>query len=275
MPIVALHDIELHYDDQGPADASETLLFVHGSLASSRWWQPVRPHLPAAWRLIAVDQRGSARARRPDADDEEAFYAIPRLAADLAQFVAALGLTDYHLVAHAFGGAVALEGIVSGLLQPHSLILVDTAPAMGVVTPEEAFPYLAQMRTDRGMLTRALASLMPAHPPDDFFQRLVDDAQAMPAAAFTGPARALAHWNIMAQLPHVHLPTLLIWGEQDMMVDSEATRFTFLGIAGAANLEVFRGCGHCPMIEQPDAFADSVIRFIEEDKLLPHADLER
>ena len=186
-----------------------------------------------------------------------------------------MGLTDYHLVAHAFGGAVALQGIVSGLLQPHSLILVDTAPAMGVVTPEEAFPYLAQMRTDRGLLARALASLMPAYPPDGFFQRLVDDAQAMPAAAFTGPARALAHWNIMAQLPHIHLPTLLIRGDQDMMVDSEATRFTFLGISGAANLEVFRGCGHCPMIEQPDAFADSVVRFIEEDKLLPHADLER
>lgn len=275
MPMIALRDIDLHYTDQGPAEAEETLLFVHGSLASSRWWQPALARLPADWRLIAMDQRGSGGSRRPGAEEDEAFYTVPGLAADLAQLVTALGLTHYHLVAHAFGGAVALEGIVSGLLQPHSLILVDTAPAMGVVTPAEAFPYLAQMQADRGLLVRALASLMPRQPPDDFFQRLVDDAQAMPAAAFTGPARALAHWNVMAQLPHIHLPTLLIWGDQDMMVDSEATRFTFLGIAGAANLEVFRGCGHCPMLEQPDAFADSVVRFIEEDKLLPHADLER
>lgn len=263
MPLIALPDIELHYVEQGPADAGETVLFVHGSLASSRWWQPVMSRLPAAWRLIAPDQRGSGRSRRPGADDDEAFYSIPRLAADLAQFVEALGLDDYHLVAHAFGGAIALEGIVSDLLRPRSLILVDTAPALGVVTPAEAYPYLVQMRTDRGLLVRAFASLMPGHPPNDFFQSLVDDARTMPAAAFTGPARALAQWNVMAQLPNIHLPTLLIRGDQDMMVDAEATRVTFLSIPGAGNLEVFRGCGHCPMIEQPDAFVDSVVQFIE------------
>ncbi|MFZ1471690.1 MAG: alpha/beta hydrolase [Anaerolineae bacterium] len=263
MPLIALPDIELYYVEQGPADAGETVLFVHGSLASSRWWQPVMSRLPAAWRLIALDQRGSGRSRRPGADDDEAFYTIPRLAADLAQFVEALGLDDYHLVAHAFGGAIALEGIVSDLLRPRSLILVDTAPALGVVTPAEAYPYLVQMRTDRGLLVRAFASLMPGHPPNDFFQSLVDDARTMPAAAFTGPARALAQWNVMAQLPNIHLPTLLIRGDQDMMVDAEATRVTFLSIPGAGNLEVFRGCGHCPMIEQPDAFVDSVVQFIE------------
>ena len=85
MPLIALPDIELYYVEQGPADAGETVLFVHGSLASSRWWQPVMSRLPAAWRLIAPDQRGSGRSRRPGADDDEAFYTIPRLAADLAQ----------------------------------------------------------------------------------------------------------------------------------------------------------------------------------------------
>lgn len=54
-------DIELYYVEQGPADAGETVLFVHGSLASSRW-QPVMSRLPAAWRLIALDQRGQPAA---------------------------------------------------------------------------------------------------------------------------------------------------------------------------------------------------------------------
>lgn len=274
MPFVTLPDIRLHYLEQGPGTAVTTLLFMHGSLASSRWWQATLACLPQSWRALAVDLRGSGLSRQPGADDDERFYGVPALAADLAAFVEAVGLHDYFLVAHAFGGAVALHGIVDGLLVPHGLILVDTAPAMGVVTPAEAFPYLEQMRSDRGLLVRGLASLMPSLAPDAYFQALVDDAQAMPLAAFTGPARALAQWDVMARLPSIRLPTLLIWGEHDIMVDAEATRATFLGIAGAANLEVFRGCGHSPMIEQPAGFVDSVVRFIEEDRLLPHVDYE-
>lgn len=274
MPFATLPDIRLHYLARGPDQAETTVLFVHGSLASSRWWQPALAHLPPAWRALAVDLRGSGRSRQPGRDDEEHYYTIPHLAADLAAFVAALDLRDYFLVAHSFGGAVALHGLVHRLLAPHGLVLVDTAPAMGVVTPPEAFPYLEQMHHDRGLLVRGLASVMPVVPPDAFFQELVDDAMAMPLAAFTGPARALAQWDVMAQLPTLRLPTLLIWGDRDIIVDLDATRITFLGIAGAANLEVFRGCGHSPMIEQPAAFVDSVVRFIEEDRLLPHGDNE-
>lgn len=274
VPFVTLPDIRLHYQDQGPATAETTLLFVHGGLASSRWWRPALAHLPQPWRALAVDLRGSGLSRQPGCDDDERFYQVAHLAVDLAAFVEAVDLRDYFLVAHAFGGAVALDGIVRGRLTPHGLILVDTAPAMGVVTPAEAFSYLAQMHSDRGLLVKGLASVMPSRPPDAFFQQLVDDALAMPLAAFTGPARALAQWDVMGQLPSIRLPTLLIWGEHDIMVDAEATRATFLGIAGAANLEVFRGCGHSPMIEQPAGFVDSVVRFIEEDRLLPHVDDE-
>ncbi len=274
MPFVSLPDIQLHYLEQGPVTADTTLLFVHGGLASSRWWQPTLALLPQSWRALAVDLRGSGQSRQAGRDDEEHFYAIPRLAADLAGLVDALGLDDYFLVAHAFGGAVALHGIVNGPLTPHGLILVDTAPAMGAITPDEAFPYLVQMHHDRGLLVKGLASVMPSLAPDAFFQALVDDALAMPLAAFTGPARALAQWDVMARLPALRLPTLLIWGERDIIVDAEATRVTFLGIAGAANLEVFRGCGHSPMIEQPAALVDSIVRFVEEDRLLPHVDYE-
>lgn len=274
MPFVTLPDIRLHYLAQGPDTADTTLLFVHGSLASSRWWLPTLERLPNAWRALAVDLRGSGQSRQPGRDDDERFYQVPALAADLAAFVAATDLQDYFLVAHAFGGAVALHAVANGLLAPHGLILADTAPAMGVETPAEVFPYLEQMRSDRGLLVRGLASLMPSLAPDAFFQQLVDDALAMPAAAFTGPARALAQWDVMARLPSLRQPTLLVWGEHDIMVDVDATRATFLSIPGAASLEVFRGCGHSPMIEQPAGFVDSIVRFIEEDRLLPYGNNE-
>ncbi len=110
MPFVTLPDIRLHYLEQGPGTAETTLLFVHGSLASSRWWQATLARLPESWRALAIDLRGSPLSRQPGRDDDERFYQVPALAADLAAFVEAVGLHDYFLVAHAFGGAIALHG---------------------------------------------------------------------------------------------------------------------------------------------------------------------
>jgi pimeloyl-ACP methyl ester carboxylesterase len=40
---------------------------------------------------------------------------------------------------------------------------------------------------------------------------------------------------------------------------------TFIAIPGAANMEVLRNVGHCPMIEAPLALAERIVDFIAED----------
>ena len=98
-----------------------------------------------------------------------------------------------------------------------------------------------------------------------FFDRLVDDAAAMPAPAFTAVAEALGRWNRLDEAHALTLPTLLIRGNDDIVVEQDAATRTLLAIPGAANLEVLRGIGHSPMIEAPVLLAEKIIDFITED----------
>ena len=245
------------------------MLLVHGSYATGRWWEPFMRILPDEVLTVAPDMRGCGDTERADHG-----YDVPDLAADLSAFLDALGWTEFDLVAHSSGGAVAIE---YALARPHAvrtLTLVDSVPVEGVFTPLETFVLLDHMRSDRDLLAQALATLMPTFvnenarsddPDQAFFQTLVDDAAAMAPAAFTAVADGLARWNRFADAGQLTLPTLLIWGDQDIVVDRDSTTRTLIAIPGAHNLEVLHNVGHSPMIEAPVALAERIIEFITDD----------
>lgn len=250
-----------HGDDDGLP-----ILFLHGSYATSRWWEPFFDILPPAIYAVAPDMRGCGASERPDRD-----YTIEAMAADIAAFVDALGWDEFDLVGHSSGGAVAIELALAHSAEIRTLTLVDSAPIEGVFTPLEAFTLLDRMRTEPNLLEQALASLMPTIDRENdaamaaFFDTLVKDAQAMAHPVFTEIAAALSNWNRFADAHRLTLPTLLVWGDQDIVVDRDATTRSLIAIPGAGNLEVLRGVGHSPMIEAPVILAERMIEFITED----------
>jgi branched-chain amino acid transport system permease protein len=255
-----------HYRAHGDEDGLPMLL-LHGSYASSRWWAPFFAVLPEEICALAPDLRGCGQSEKSARG-----YTIEEQAEDLWALVQALAWDEFDLVGHSSGGAMAIEFALHHAERLHTLTLVDSAPMEGVFTPLDAFVLLEQMKTDRELLSRALAALMPTFPvgPEDddghaFFQQLVADAQQMAPAAFTGIATALGQWNRFAAAKSLTLPTLLIWGELDQIVDRDATTRTLIAIPGANNLEVLRNVGHSPMIEAPVALAERIIDFITED----------
>jgi pimeloyl-ACP methyl ester carboxylesterase len=73
-------------------------------------------------------------------------------------------------------------------------------------------------------------------------------------------ARSLAEGNTTAFLPGIDVPTLLLWGDQDLrspMGVGERFRDAIPG----SELEVVVGAGHVSNMEQPQAFNDHVRRF--------------
>jgi len=146
-------------------------------------------------------------------------------------------------------------------------------PIEGALTPLRGLQLLSQMRDDRSLLRKALSALLPTAPPptmteqqfDTFFELLVDDAAAMAPAAFTAVAEALGRWNRQEEAHRLTLPTLLLLGTEDIVVERDAATRSLLAIPGAANLEILRGIGHSPMIESPVVLAERIIEFITED----------
>ena len=268
--------LRFHCRVQGDPDGPP-LLLLHGSYATGRWWEPFLEVLPESLLAVAPDLRGCGLSDKP-----ESGYAIEAQAEDIRQLVDVLGWRDFDLVGHSTGGAVAIEFALHHMDVLHTLTLVDSVPIEGVYSPPDTLELLAQMQPRpgaRSLLTRALALLMPSlnpagqntashgladSPGASFLQALEEDASQMAPAAFTEVARAVSAWNRSADAGRLTLPTLLIWGELDTIVDRRATTRTLLAIPGANNLEVLRGVGHSPMIEAPIAFAERLIDFITQ-----------
>jgi pimeloyl-ACP methyl ester carboxylesterase len=147
-------------------------------------------------------------------------------------------------------------------------------PVEGVFTPIDGYMLLEQMRSDRALLAEAMALLMPtlavsaqrgAAADRRLFEELVDDALLMAPAAFVDVARSLSQWNRFADARQLTLPTVLVWGDQDAIVEREATTRTLIAIPGANNLELLRGVGHSPMLEAPGRLAEIYVNFITQD----------
>jgi len=259
--------LRYHYLVQGEPDGLP-VLFLHGSYGSSRWWLPVLELLPDELLAVAPDLRGCGRSDKTDDG-----YGIEGQADDLWQFVRALEWSDFDLVGHSTGGATATEFALRHMEDLHSLTLVDSVPVEGVYSSVDTLHVLAQMREDPELLTQALQTLMPSYFPisendnrrQAYFDSLVLDAQNMAPAAFTEIAHAVSSWNRFRDAQRLTLPTSIVWGEMDQIVEKDAITRTLIAIPGAGNLEVMRGVGHCPMIESPLAFAEILINFITDD----------
>lgn len=262
MRIATSDGVSLHVLRRG--EGPEPVLFVHGSFASGRWWQPAAALLPRdAFSAWLPDLRGCGGS---DRSEDAARYLVESQVQDLAAILDGLNLAGVHLVGHSLGAAIALTYAADHAHRLRSLTLVSTPSPQGTPTPSEGYELLEKMRDDRALLAQALASVMPARAPDAFFQQLVTDAAAQSPAAFTATARALEMWRLpRARRAHLRLPVLLIWGERDLFVERSVQDDLLLSIPGANNLELFQSCGHSPMLERPDGFAQTLLDFIGQD----------
>ena len=114
----------------GPGGRGPAVLFVHGNVSSSLFWQPAMLALPEPYRPLAMDLRGFGGT---DPEPVDATRGVRDYADDLAAVIAALGLDAVHLVGWSMGGGVVLQYLVDrpGSHRVASLTLVDPVSPFG------------------------------------------------------------------------------------------------------------------------------------------------
>ena len=113
-----------------PGRTGPPVLFVHGNVSSSLFWQPVMLALPEQYRPLAIDLRGFGDT---DPEPVDATRGLRDYADDLAAAVAALGLSPVHLVGWSMGGGAVLQYLADrpGTHQVASLTLVAPVSPFG------------------------------------------------------------------------------------------------------------------------------------------------
>lgn len=95
--------IELAVWDSGPKDAP-ALIFLHGFPESHRSWRHQIAHFADRYRCVAPDQRGYGQSSKPQ---DVAAYTTDKLIMDVFQLADALGIEQFTIVGHDWGGAIS------------------------------------------------------------------------------------------------------------------------------------------------------------------------
>jgi pimeloyl-ACP methyl ester carboxylesterase len=124
MPVARVNGARLNYVQvDGPAGgAREDLVMVHGLATNMAFWYlPYAPVFAQRFRVTLFDQRGLGRSEMTPGG-----YTPQNLARDLLGLMDHLQIRRAHVVAHSFGGVVALNLACIDASRVQSLVLADT-----------------------------------------------------------------------------------------------------------------------------------------------------
>src|SRR5262249_53425143 len=113
------HKVTLQYVEQGDP-AGVPVLLLHGVTDSWHSFEPVLPHLPSSLHAFALTQRGHGDSDRPLG------YRTRDFAADVAEFVKALGVGPTVIVGHSMGATNAQRFVIDHPERALGLVLAGT-----------------------------------------------------------------------------------------------------------------------------------------------------
>lgn len=267
-------DLSIHYYEGGPADA-ETVLLVHGFGADKNNWLRFARHLTPHYRVIAIDLPGFG-----DSDKPHASYDVGTQAERLATFTEALGIQRLHLVGNSMGGHISAlyaarypERVMSlGLFAPSGIHSPRKSELFSRLEKGEPNPLVVRSTDD----FEALLDFVFVEPPT--LPRGVRQYLAERATANADHYQAVfeqlvtRYIPLEPELPKIQAPTLLLWGDQDRVLDVSSIE-VMQPLLTHASVVVMDHCGHAPMIERPKETAAHYQAFL--DAAAPQSEASR
>ena len=257
MNVLHTGGLEIAYERTGKGPP---LVFVHGAGEDSRVWRPQLSALADEFTLVAWDEPGAGRSSDVPTDFQLSDYANC-----LAALIEAIALGPANVAGISWGGTLAQE-----LYRHHpelvaTLILVDTYAGWKGSLPEEEVH--ARVKSLHRMLAApdefdpTLPGLFAADPPPEFVPLLEEMAADVRPESLRTALLVMAEADQRDLLPRIIVPTLLIWGEEDVRSPLSVAH-QFEQAIPKARLVVIAGAGHVSNLERPEEFNDAVREFL-------------
>ncbi|KYG69190.1 carboxylesterase [Bdellovibrio bacteriovorus] len=250
-----------------PGLVPENVFFIHGNLASNRWWLPSEE----IWKkeaqgknyqgsLIYAEFRGCGGSTPPKSSDEVNMHLF---AEDFIEVVRSLKKGPVHLVGHSTGGLIASLMMAKAPELFGKAILLDSVGAQGVTFDTSMITAFEQMKQDKNLTGVVLGSTIHNNNPESKFFKdvLVEDAFHAVKTVGHWVLQALDGLDIREEIQKIKNEVLVLHGEHDKLLpmsESEALASLF----SRGKFQVIEGLGHCPNIESPEKFVSITRNFL-------------
>jgi 3-oxoadipate enol-lactonase len=253
MPIARNGAVELHYESTGSGPA--VLLISGQAMTLEAWWRTV-PVLAGSFRVLTFDNRDVGRSSHSPFP-----YVVAQMADDAVAVLDAAGVASAHVYGISLGGMVAQELALHFPQRVRTLvlgattgggpdaILARTQPLtffvrVGAMAPEEAewaaVPYNYGLKTRRDHGERIA---------EDIAKRVQHQTDTL---AYMHQVAAAASHNAAGRLRSIRIPTLVVHGEEDLVMPLRNGEILARSIPGA-EFKSWPGAGHLYITDEPEA----------------------
>jgi pimeloyl-ACP methyl ester carboxylesterase len=260
---VELSGLRIAYEREG---TGPPLVLLHGGFGfDSRSWRRQIDALSDEYTVVAWDAPGCGRSSDPPPS-----FGLPDYADCLAGFIGAIGLSRPHVLGLSFGGALALQLFDRHPAVPRTLILAGAyAGWAGSLPPDEVDRRVTRLSADmqrpaEEWIPSYLPGLLTEAAPPEMVEEVKYLMSGVRPAANQTMLQGMAGADLRDVLGRIDVPTLLLYGDQDVRSPVEVGRALHAGIPGSS-LVILPGVGHLSSVEGAEQFNREVRSFLEKN----------
>ena len=250
MPKIDRDGIKLHYEVHGIGPA---LILTHGYSSTSAMWNGQIDALSKHHKLVLWDMRGHGRSDYPD---DPSAYSEAHTVADMAALLDEVGARQAIVGGLSLGGYMSLAFYRVHPERVRALLIIDTGPGFKKDDARAVWNKRARETGDR-FEREGLAVLKSA-------SRERSTVSHRDASGLAHAARGMLTQRdarVIEALPDIRVPSLVVVGADDAPFLA-ASDYMAAKIPGATKL-VIAAAGHAVNIDQPQAFIDGVLPFLD------------
>lgn len=260
MDHIEIDGLRIAYERAG---SGPPVVLVHGFVGDGvSTWAAQIDALAEEFTVVAWDAPGAGQSSDPPESFRIADYADC-----LAGFLEALRIAPAHLVGLSFGGALVLSVFERHPSLVRSLTLVSgyagwrgSLPSRDVDDRLAKCLHASRLPPD-DFVAAMLGSMFSASAPAEAVSRFADSVRAFSPAGFRAMTRASAESDLRAVLPAVDVPTLLLYGDQDVRAPVRVGQELHAAIS-TSTLVLLEDVGHASPVEAPEAVGAEIRDFL-------------
>ena len=219
------------------------LVFLHGYLSCKESFYPQIGYFSRHFRVTAPDFPGFGKS-----DRIPAAWSVGDYADWLEGFFKEQGIVFPYVIAHSFGGRVALKCLARGL--------IDRAVLTGCAGIVKKRPMASRIRVGGYRLVKRVS---PRFAEAHFGSREYRSLSPLMRESY----KKIVNEDLREEAGRIARPVLYLYGERDKETPLSSGRILHECTAGS-KLAVFKGCGHFAHLEEPLMFNLAAEEFLDD-----------
>ncbi len=262
MPFYESRGLQLYYELVGDGPP---VLLVHGFTNFGLVWAPQAAALVhSGFSVVMPDLAGHGLS-----GVAEHVTTMPDLASDMVALLDALAMDRLPICGLSLGGMVAQQMAVDHADRLSAMLVADSRAENAGMRPavegwiadfEGAGGPLARLEKTYPTLVNERFRSSPAGEAALDLWRLV--LSRVSGRSLANVARGMASFDVIATLPSVALPTLVVSGAEDKLIPPSLSQRTADLVPGAA-FKTIAGAGHISSLDSPAEFNRLLLQFLD------------